>query len=164
MSDGSHDVHHRPDDSAKAIHMTLDDYFDEWQKDAPIPPDDLDKSSRDVPLLHAKWWRFYASERLHFRKVEMEGKTLYNHLYQWYAGKMIDEDRLKLGWPTNPLKVLPAGISRHIDADTRMQDLVRRKVLLEETLRFLEDVVAQINKRGFHISNAVNFLKFKMGV
>jgi len=144
--------------------MTLDDYLGEWKKDAPIPADDLDASARNVPMLHAKWWRFYAEERLRFRKLELDYKKLFSQKYQWYAGKMVDEDRVKLGWPPNPLKLMPAAIPRAIDADADVQTFVKTKIMAEETLRFLEDVIAQINKRGFHISNAINYLKFKMGV
>lgn len=144
--------------------MTIDQYLDEWKKDAPIPPADLDEAARNVPMLHAKWWKFYAEERLRFRKLDLDYKLLYNNKYQWYNGKMIDEDRIKLGWPINPVKLLPTAIPRHLDADRDVQTLVKSKGLLEETLKFLEDVIKQINGRGFHIANAVNFLKFKMGV
>ena len=144
--------------------MTLDEYFDEWKKDAPIPADDLDNSARNVPVLHAKWWRFYAGDRLRFRKLDFEYKVLYNHKYQWYAGKMIDEDRVKLGWPVKPLKILSAAMPRHLESDVDLQNVNKQKAVLEETLKFLEDVIKQINGRGFHISNAVKFLAFKMGV
>jgi hypothetical protein len=115
-------------------------------------------------MLHAKWWRFYAEERLRFRKLDLDYKKLFSQKHQWYAGKMVDEDRVKLGWPPNPLKLMPAAIPRAIDADADVQTFVKTKIMAEETLRFLEDVIAQINKRGFHISNAINYLKFKMGV
>ncbi len=144
--------------------VTLNDYAAEWKANAVIPADNLDESSRGVPNLHAKWLHFHAAERLRFRRLELDYKTLYNHKYQWYNGKMIDEDRLKLGWPPNPVKILPSAISRHIDADPDIQTLVKAKILAEETCRFLEEVVSQINKRGFHISNTINYLKWKMGV
>jgi hypothetical protein len=144
--------------------MTLDEYFDEWKKDAPLVKDDLDTEAREVPNLHAKWLRFHTTERLRYRKLELDYKTLYNHKFQWYSGKMIDEDRLKLGWPPNPVKLMPTAIPRHIDADPDIQTNIKGKILAEETCRFLEEVVSQINKRGFHISNAINFLKWKMGV
>jgi hypothetical protein len=144
--------------------MTLDEYFDQWKADAPIDPVDLDGAARHVPILHAKWWRFYTGERLNYRKLDFELKTLIQQKTLWYSGKMIDEDRLALQWPINPVKVLPNAMNRTIDADAQVQSLNKKKALAEETLKFLEDVIAQINKRGFHISNAINYLKFKMGV
>jgi hypothetical protein len=144
--------------------MTLDNYVAEWKKDAPIPPDDLDTSSRDTPMLHAKWLHYHVTERIRYRKLELDYKRLYNNKYQWYAGKMIDEDRKKLGWPPNQVKLITSAIPRHIDADPDVQLLVDAKNLCEETTRFLEEVVAQINKRSFHISNATAYLKWKMGV
>jgi hypothetical protein len=144
--------------------MTLDDYFKEWAKDAPVPADNLDESARQVPYLHAKWYRFWSTERLLYKKLDFEYKVLYNHKYQWYNGKMIDEDRKALGWPPNPLKLLPVAIPRHMDADADIQKMLKQKVLAEETCKFLEDVVKQINGRGYYIATAVNFLKFKCGV
>lgn len=144
--------------------MTQDEYCAEWKKDAPIPVTDLDESARNAPMLHAKWLHFHVAERLRFRKLEREYKLLYNQKFQWYGGKMIDEDRVKLGWPPNPVKLLPTAIPRHIDADPDIQKLGTEKARVEEALRFLEEVVAQINKRSFHIGNAIAYLKWKMGV
>lgn len=145
--------------------MTLDTYMDEWQRDAVISPDELDADARNVPLLHARWWRRYISERLRFKKLELDYKTLYHQKYEWYSGKMLDEDRIKLGWEPNPKLIrLREDIIRHIDADRDIQKLVGQRALVEETLRFLEDVIKSINKRGYDIKNAIDFLRFKSGV
>lgn len=143
--------------------MTLDQYLLEWAKDAEIPLDKLDEAARGVPYLHAKWWRFYSDERLRFRKADMEYKTLYNQKYEWYNGTMVDEDRVRLGWEPNHKRILAANVGRYLEADPDLQDKLKVKVYLEETLKFLEDVIKQINGRGFHISNTINYLKFKMG-
>jgi hypothetical protein len=144
--------------------MTLDQYHVEWLQDARLPADTLDESARNVPYLHAKWWRFYAEERLKYKKIDLEYKVLYKHKVEWYSGKMLDEDRLDLKWPVNPRKILPAQLTTYIDADADIQTLQRSRILSEETLRFLEDVIKQINGRGFHIKNTIDFLKFKNGL
>ena len=69
-----------------------------------------------------------------------------------------------LDGPQIQSRFCPAAIPRYLDADVEIQTLMKSKIMLEETLKFLEDVIKQINGRGFHISNAINFLKFKMGI
>lgn len=142
----------------------MNSYLDEWAKDAPFDLADLANAARNVPILHAKWWRFYHTERLRHRQLDLQYKTLYNNKYKWYDGKLIDEDRLKLGWAPNSVKLLSAAIPRHLEADPDIQAMMKNKIVCEEHLKLLEDVIKQINGRGFHISNAVNFLKFQMGV
>jgi Recombination, repair and ssDNA binding protein UvsY len=144
--------------------MTLSDYHTEWEKDAVIDPSDLDAAARNVPLLHARWWRYYTTERLRFKKIDMEFKSMYLLRYEYWNGRLDDTVREAQGWEVQPIKVLTPQLSVYLDADPVLQDLQKKKAVLEETLRFLEDVIKQINGRGFHISNAIKFLAFKMGV
>ena|SRR5579872_4141690 len=144
--------------------MTLSDYHTLWEQDAVINQDTLDEHARTVPNLHAKWWRFYASERLKFRKLDIESKSLYKNLLEYYTNKMLDEDREKLGWPPNPRLILSANVDTYIEADPHMIDLATKVAYQEELLRFLESVIGNINRRGYDIKNAIDFLKFKMGV
>lgn len=145
--------------------MKLSDYLDEWSSDAKLDADTLDVAARHVPMLHAKWWRYYVSERLTFRKLELDYKILYRRKYDWYGGKMDDDERIALQWEPQPLRLRQTGdISRHLDADPDVQALNARRAVTEETLRFLEDVIKAINKRGFDIKNSIDFLKFKMGM
>ena len=144
--------------------MLLEEYQNEWQKDAAIAPDELDKSAREVPLLHAKWWRFYTHERLRFKKLDLEYKSMYLLRYEYWNGRLDDAVRKERGWDIQNLKVLTPQLPVYLDADEVLQDILKRKVVVEETLRFLEDVIKQINGRGYHISSAIKFLAFKMGV
>jgi hypothetical protein len=144
--------------------MTLSEYHTEWETDAVIDPSDLDAAARNVPLLHARWWRYYTTERLRFKKIDMEFKSMYLLRYEYWNGRLDDTIREAQGWDVQPIKVLTPQLSVYLDADPVLQDLQKKKAVLEETLRFLEDVIKQINGRGFHISNAIKFLAFKMGV
>jgi hypothetical protein len=144
--------------------MTFDEYAAEWEKDAPLDASELDTAAREVPILHAKWWKFYVAERLRYKKLDYEYKSLYHLRYEYWNGRLDDEVRKAQNWPVQPIKVLSPQLPIYLDADPVLQDLAKRKTVIEETLRFIEDVIKQINHRGFHIKNAVDFLKFKMGV
>jgi hypothetical protein len=144
--------------------LTLDQYMTEWATDAVIPKDALDEASRQIPYLHGKWWKYLLAAKLHLKKIELEYKILYRNKVEWYTDKMLDEDRLKLKWPARDgRKILPAQLAMYIDADTDVQELMRRKTLADETANFLIDVIKHVNGRGFIISNMVKFLAFSQG-
>jgi hypothetical protein len=144
--------------------MTLNDYFAGWETDAAIDLSELDAAARNVPLLHAKWWKHYVTERLRYKKLDMEYKSMYLLRYEYWNGRLDDTVRKAHEWDVQPIKVLTPQLPVYLDADPVLQELQKKRAVSEETVRFLEDVIKQINNRGFHISNAIKYLAFKMGV
>ena len=106
--------------------MTLEQYQSEWVKDAELPPDELDAAARNVPLLHAKWWKFFSTERLRYKKADLEYKTLYKLRWEYWLGKLDDDERVKHGWPVQPLKILSPNITTYLDADPVLQPLIAK--------------------------------------
>ena len=144
--------------------MSIEAYLTEWEKDARFDLTELDKAARDVPLLHAKWWRYFATERLKYKKLDIEGKLLIRQKWEWYMGKLDDDERKALGWEVWALKVYPANIAMYMDADTHLQEHNKKRAMQEEILKFLEDVIKSINNRNFAVKNAIDWSKFKMGI
>ena len=143
--------------------MTLDQYLDTWKSDAVLDLSALDESARNVPLLHAKWWRYYTTERLRFKKLDSDYKVIYRQKWEYFLGKMDDAERETLGWPPLALKILSQNVGIYIEGDAGIQDVLKKKVYLEEILRFIEDVLKQIHQRNYHIKNCIDFLRFKHG-
>jgi hypothetical protein len=144
--------------------MTFDQYLDEWRADADLDLAALDSAARNVPLLHAKWWKYYAHERLRYKKIDSDYKVLYRQKWEYFLGKMDDVERESLGWPPQPLKILTANVGIYIEGDQQIQDLLKKKAYLEEILKFIEDVLKQINNRNYTIKSAIDFLRFKHGL
>jgi len=44
--------------------MKIDEIIEEWQKDAKIDDVELDTESLNVPMLHAKYLKIYATEKV----------------------------------------------------------------------------------------------------
>ena len=143
--------------------MTLEEYMLEWAKDAPIPKEKLDEAARNVPYLHAKWWRYLTEAKLRLKKLNLEYKVLYKNKVEWYGDKMVDSDREALGWERNARKILPTQIGTYIDADKDVQAIQRQVALADETVNFLIDVIKSINNRGYLIHTTVDYLRFSMG-
>lgn len=142
----------------------LEHYQDEWEKDAPFDLSKLDEESRNVCILHARWWKYYTTERLRFKKLDYEYKAMYQLRMEYWNGRLDDVVRKEHGWPVQPLKVLSPQLPIYLDADSVLQDINKKRIYVEEVLRFLEDVIKAINHRNYTLSTALGFLKFKMGV
>jgi len=142
---------------------TIEDYQNLWEQDAAIDASQLDIEASRVPLLHAKWWKHYSTERLRYKKFLFEQQRIYKYKWEWYLGKMDDQERTQLGWLPQPLKILSANVSIYLDADKDIQAIRIKVGYQEEVLKFIEDVLRQINSRGYHIKNTIDFLRFKNG-
>ena len=144
--------------------MTLDQYLAEWQTDAALDLAARDEAARQVPLLHAKWWRYYTYERLRYKKIDSDYKVLYRQKWEYFLGKMDDAERLELEWPPQPLKILSGNVHIYMEGDAAIRDLLKRKAYIEEILKFIEDVIKSVNTRNFVIKSAIDFLRFKNGL
>lgn len=144
--------------------MTLEQYLTEWERDADLDMSALDEGARNVPLLHAKWWKYYTTERLRYKKIESDYKLLYRQKWEYFLGKMDDDERERLGWPPLALKILSQNVGIYMEGDQQIQTMLVKKAYIEEVLRFVEDVLKQINQRNYHIKNCIDFLRFKHGL
>jgi len=145
--------------------MTLDQLHKEWEADAEIDLTNLSVEAGRVPYLHARWWRRLTDERLKFRKLSLDFDKLRKDKWEWLSGKMVDEDRVKLGWEPQQRTIrLREDIERYFAGDP---DIIKAKAglaLTEETLLFLKGVIESINFRNSTIRNAIDWQKFSQGV
>lgn len=143
---------------------TLLDYHTEWERDAVIDPSDLDGAARAIPLLHAKWLKYWSTEKLSYHKADAAYKTLYRQKFEYYLGKMDDVERQRLGWPPQPLRILSANLSVYMDADPDIQTQRQTLEYRAQLLRAIEDVIKNINARNYIVKSAIDFVKWKSGV
>ena len=140
--------------------MKLDDIIEEWQKDAKIDDVELDTEALNVPLLHAKYLKMYAQEKVKLKKYKMDYKTLRKVLSEYYRGDLNHPDDLEeLGRDPWPKAVLKQDIPQYIEGDDDMIKLVGKMVYQEEVVSLLEDILKSINNRGFQIKNAIDWRK-----
>ena len=78
--------------------MTLDDLKAEWKSDCEIDDIELDKSSLEIPRLHAKYSEYLTDAVVAQKNIQFQYNTLLKDKWLWFNGKM-DENRIKeLGW------------------------------------------------------------------
>ena len=106
--------------------MTLDEIKLEWEKDCEIDDIELDKSSLEIPKLHAKYQDLLTSKILVMKQYQFKYDTLLKNKWLWYNGKMSEDQIKELGWNDDPLdglKIMKNDLQLFYNSDTDIQEL-----------------------------------------
>ncbi|NBQ93357.1 hypothetical protein EB118_22880 [bacterium] len=146
------------------MNMTLDQIMKEWTKDSVIDPTELGEESIKIPQLHSKYLKIYYEERRKLKAIEFSGKELSLNKYEYYNGRMSQDELDKLEWAPFQKKLMKHEIEMHIESD---QDIIKNNMKIvnqKEKMEFLEEVIKNLNQRNFQIRNAIEWKKFIQGV
>tara|TARA_Y100000034_G_C6839379_1_gene379591 strand:+ start:772 stop:1206 length:435 start_codon:yes stop_codon:yes gene_type:complete len=144
--------------------MRLDDIRKMVAKDVIIDDTMLDMESIKIPQLHNKYLNLFHDERLFLKKLESEKRELLRDKWEFYSGKMTEEELNKRGWEPFQLKVLKQDLDRYIYADKDVSVLTDRITLQQEKVDYLASIIKSINGRGWEIKNAIEWRKFTNGI
>lgn len=140
--------------------------LEEWAQDNVIDNVHLDESSRQTPLLHSKYLEKLANGKLLLKRAEFVQKTLLKQKWEWYNGKMSQEEVEQLGWnpdPFNGLKVMKGDMSYYYEADPEIQKSEEKIQYYKTLVETLQDIVTHINWRHQTISNMIKWKNFEAG-
>jgi len=143
--------------------MQFEELIELWRKDCEIDRTELGEEALKIPQLHAKYYKLYISERLKYRKLESEYKTLSKAKWEYYQGHMDQEDLREWGWEPNPLKILKQDVDRYIESDPEVIELTMKIGFAKEKVDFIDNVIKSLSTRGYNINAAINWEKFKVG-
>lgn len=143
--------------------MTLDEIFDEWNKDVQIDQTQLGNAALDLAKLHHKYYRMFSQERLLLKKLEADMKTLKLEKTEFYVDGPTKE-QIDKGWKL-PAKgrILKSDVSNYIDADNDIIKLNLKIAYQNEKCELLESIIKTIQNRGFQIRAAIDWAKFQVG-
>jgi len=143
--------------------MTLDDLRKEIEKDMALDESALDIESLKIPALHGKYLNFLLDERLVMRKAEAD----YNHMmrvkWEYYTGKMSQEELTARGWEPFSLKILRNDLDLYLNSDEDLSKLSQKFLFQKEKVSLLEEVVKELNTRHWKIRNAIEWRRFVNG-
>lgn len=144
--------------------MKIDEVFTLWEVDSKIDRSELGNESLKIPQLHHKYFQIFTNERLLLRKYEAEMKQLKLHKYEFYTQGPTKETQ-ELGWelPASG-KILRADSSNYIEADKDIINLSLKIGIQQEKIELLESIIKTLTQRGYNISAAINWEKFKVGI
>jgi hypothetical protein len=144
--------------------MTLDQLMEEWRKDSAIDSTELGQASMKVPELHSKYLKVYFEERRKLKAHEFSSKDLFLKKYEYYNGKMSQEELDEMSWEPFMKRLMKNEIDMYLESDKDIVQTNIRIVNQKEKLAFLEEVIKNINQRNFQIKNAIDWKKFTNGV
>ena len=137
-----------------------------WAKDCVIDSNELDKSSREQPILHAKYLELLSTYKLHMKRAEFQQKTLLKQKWLYYNGKMDHDTLQELGWEIDPfdgLKVLKGELDYYYDSDPEIQKSEEKIQYYKTVIDTLTEIINNINWRHQTISNIIKWKQFESG-
>ena len=146
--------------------MTLDEIKLQWEKDCEVDDIELDKSSLEVPKLHAKYSDMLSSKILLLKKYNQDYNELLKYKWLWYTGKLDDVQSQQLGWQSDPfdgLKIMKNDFNYFFNADNDLKTLKAKIEYLEVTVDFLKRCMDNITWRHQTIKNTIEWRKFMAG-
>jgi c-di-GMP-related signal transduction protein len=136
-----------------------------WSRDSEIKMQ-LDESSRETPMLHAKYLELLSTTKLQLKRAEFSQKVLLKEKWLYYNGKMSQEDVVAKGWDPDPfdgLKILKGEMEYYYDADPEIQKSEEKIQYFKTVIDTLEQIISNLNWRHQTIGNIIKWKQFESG-
>ena len=146
--------------------MDLKMILDMWSSDCVIGQSSLDESSRQTPLLHAKYLELLSTAKLRLKKAEQEQKVLLKDKWLYYNGKMDQSEIEEKGWKPDPfdgLKILKGEMDYYYDSDPEIQHSVEKIEYIKTIIDTLNEILNNVNWLHQTISNMIKWRIFESG-
>ena len=143
--------------------MNFEDLKRHTERDMKVDDTQLDLESLKIPQLHNKYLNFLQEERFNLKKMGFDFSSLRRSKWEYYTGKMSEEDLEEKGWEPFDLKILKADIDMYLDSDNDMILMKQKITYQEEKVFYLESVIKEIGQRNWEIRNAIEWRKFVSG-
>ena len=146
--------------------MDLKMILDMWSSDCVIGQTSLDESSRQTPMLHAKYLELLSTTKLRLKKAEQNQKILLKDKWLYYNGKMDQSEIGEKGWKPDPfdgLKILKGEMDYYYDADPETQHSVEKIEYLKTIIETLNEIINNVTWRHQTIGNMIKWRIFESG-
>jgi hypothetical protein len=144
--------------------MNIDKIKEMVEVDLKIDGTELGDESTRIPQLHGKYINIYHDESLVLRKLEADYKTLRKQKWEYYNGKLSQEELNALGWEPFGHRILRQDMDIYMDSDADMVRIVSKIEMQRAKVDYLDSVIKGINNRQWVIRNAIEWRKFMSGV
>ena len=146
--------------------IDLKSIHDMWEKDCVINDMKLDESSRQTPILHAKYLQLLSISKLQLKKTELKQKMLLKDKWLYYNDKMTQEQIEEKGWeydPFNGMKVMKGDMNYYYDSDVDIQKSEERLTYYKTLVETLQEIVTNIDWKHQTIGNIIKWKQFEAG-
>ena len=143
--------------------MTLEELQQSVNKDFKLDDTELDAESIKIPLLHNKYLQHFNKFSLLLKKSEYDHKTMLRNKWEYYTGKLDDDDLKKYGWEPFPF-TLKSDITTYLDADEDINKYLASKMMHEEVVDVCNAILKELNNRTWELRSFIDWEKFIQGV
>lgn len=134
------------------------------EADLKIDGTELGDESIRIPQLHGKYLNIFHDESLVLRKLEADYKILRKQKWEYYNGKMSQEELKALGWEPFGHRILRQDLDVYMESDQDMIRLISKMDLQKAKVDYLDSLLKGINNRQWVIRNSIEWKKFLSGV
>ena len=135
--------------------MVLEKLKELGERDLQIDNTDLARASLQTPKLLNRWLKYRYKLRKKISQLSIQRKQAYRDRWLYYTGK--DEEDIF------PLKILKGDINIFLEADEKIIEIEEKMEEVKQSLAYVDDVITELNRRSFHIKNAIDWLKWTQG-
>jgi len=144
--------------------MKLEDIRAMVETDLKLNETELDTESMRIPQIHGKYLNLLFDERLMLKRHEADYSVMKRLKWEYYGGKMNQEQLDELGWEQFDLKILRQDLDKYLDSDTDLVEISMKVVYQKEKVSYLDSIVKAIASLQWNIRNAIEWKKFIHGV
>lgn len=141
----------------------LDELMAEWVRDAEVDRTEPGKAMMDIPKLHAKYLNILTRHKYLLQDAEFKYNRMKKIKWEYYTGKMGDEDLKRYGWAPFPF-TLKSEVSTYMDADEDINKYVATRKMHEQIISFCESVLKELHSRTFQLKSLIDWERFIQGV
>ena len=140
----------------------LEVIIEQSEKDSDVDSTEPGKEIIRIPLLHNKYNKFLSLHNLSAKKAAIEYDRMKKLKWMYFTGKLDQEELDKLGW--EPFRfTLKSDINVYLDGDDDLNKLKRKKSYHEETAKFCENVMKELNSRTYQLKAYMDWERFIQG-
>ena len=142
--------------------MNLEKIQEMWKADSKMDMDNLHDESVKIPQLHQKYYTFYTTIKLLYKKSEDSYNKTKLERYNYYSGKSSPEEYVEepLAYKVRDKE----SMTMHMNADEYVSKARLKKEYNQVMIDTLEDILRMIHGRTYHVKNAIEFLRFQSGM
>ena len=146
--------------------IDINNIHEQWLKDCEIDSLKLDESSRNTPLLHAKYLRILSEAKLSLKHAEFDQRKMLKDKWLYYSGKMCQQDIESRNWDPDPfdgLKVLKGDYEHYYNSDPDIIESEAKIEYLTNVIDVLNEIINNLKWRHQTIRNIIAWRQFESG-
>lgn len=143
--------------------VTIDVLMKEWSTDSTIDSTSMEKELLKISHLHGKYLNVMSYHRHVIRKLEADYKILKGLKEDYYAGRLSEEELKENNWEPMQFVLSDPKISRKIETDRELINILLKKVAHEEIVAYCENVLKSLNSRTWDLGNYVKYQQLTLG-